>query len=88
MLKYKHNREKKEFYLEAEGSPIDLCADVSLLVEELYRKMKEDDPKMAEDFRNAFKQAITEDVPFVDDAGRIKMIKEKLNDLLEEILCS
>lgn len=98
MIKFEHDFEKGKLYLETSGTCVEICSDVTFLVEQVYRDMKNQDEDLAEHFRLVFKSAISDDLPFLNSEGQAELLqnkkkeqsdaKKRILDLLEEILCS
>lgn len=98
MLKYEHDFEKGKYFLEVSGTGVDICSDVTLLVEQVYCNIKNQDEDLAENFRLVFKSAISNDLPFLNSEGKAELLqnkkkeqsdaKKRILDILEEILCS
>lgn len=90
MIEYKNN--KKETYLNLCGGIPDILSDVSFMICLIHSRMMEENPEVAEAFKQTFKEAVNNDVCFVDEngeCGATKKLKKAVgldDDMAKEFL--
>lgn len=91
MLRFERDEKNKKQVLEIEGTRQEIISELCLKVMLIYQAINEDSEVAANAFKNMFKKAIREDLPFMTEdeidkkVAEAKSVKSELRKQLLEI---
>jgi hypothetical protein len=83
MLKYERSDDKCE--LEMEGNVLEICADVTFMIREVYQGITKDEPEVAKAFRDMVIRVVSdpEGPVWTDPKNAVRQLIQKLEKLVE-----